>query len=98
VKLIKQPLQGRIDRSMDMYGYYRSGRKVNGVRSILVMHLLSEDGKNSICGVPKELTPSELTLGKKVCRGCMLIDRRQKKEKAKEERRVRMVEYTASMF
>jgi hypothetical protein len=98
VKLNKQPQKGRIDRSMNMYGYYRSGKKVNGVRSILVMHLIDEDGKSPMCGVPKELTLSEITLGKKICRGCMLIDKRQKKEIAKQERRVRMIEYTASMF
>jgi hypothetical protein len=98
VKLNKQPLKGRIDRSMNMYGYYRSGKNINGVRSILVMHLIGEDGKRPMCGVPKELTLSELTLGKKICRGCMLIDKRQKKEKAKQERKLWMTEYTASMF
>ncbi len=81
-----------------MYGYYRAGACINGVKSIVFMHLLKEDSKLPLCGNYRELTLSEFTLGKPICKGCSAVVRRQEKVKAKEEKRLREIEHSASMF
>lgn len=81
-----------------MYGYYRTGAAIRGVKSIVFMHLLAEDGKHPLCGNYRELTLSEFTLGKPICKGCSAVVRRQEKIKAKKEKQLREIEISALMF
>jgi len=81
-----------------VYGYYRTGGCINGVKSIVFVHLLKEDSKLPLCGNYRELTLSEFTLGKPICKGCSAVIRRQEKAKAKEQKRLREIELSASMF
>ena len=80
-----------------MYGYYRSGKKISGIREIIIVHIM-KDEQNAYCEVPKRLTPSEFTLGKHICGGCMTLKKKIEKEQRKKEQAKKMAEFTASMF
>jgi hypothetical protein len=81
-----------------VYGYYRTGAAIRGVKSIVFMHLLAEDGKHPLCGNYRQLTLSEFTLGKPICKGCSAVAKRQEKRKAKKEKLLREIEISALMF
>lgn len=81
-----------------MYGYYRTGAAIKGVKSIVFVHLLAGDGRRPLCGNYRELTLSDFTLGKPMCKGCSAAFRRQEKERVKKEKRLRDIEISASMF
>ena len=81
-----------------MYGYYRTGGCINGVKSIVFVHLLKDDGKLPLCGNYRELTLSQFTLGKPICKGCSAVAKRQEKERVKKERRLLAIEKSAAMF
>lgn len=81
-----------------MYGYYRTGGIVRGVKSIVFMHLVDESGAYPLCGNKRELSLSEFTLGKPICRGCVSVDKRAKRKKEKAERLFQAIERSASMF
>jgi hypothetical protein len=83
---------------MSVYGYYRTGALCKGKKSIVFMHLVDESGVRPLCGNERELTLSEFTLGKPICRGCASVDKRKKRKKQKEERRLHAIERSASMF
>jgi hypothetical protein len=83
-----------------MYGYYRSGQMVDGVREILVVHLIRRNN-NPMCGLPRSLAPTNVTFGKHVCKACKKArdnkETRQKRQ-AYKEKMANFIEYTATMF
>ena len=81
-----------------MYGYYRTGKLCRGKKSIVFMHLVDESGVRTLCGNERELTLSEFTLGKPICKGCASVDRRAKRKKEKAERLFLAIERSASLF
>ena len=97
MNLSTSPAKGR-NRRMSVYGYYRTGGIVRGVKSIVFMHLVDEGGAHPLCGNKRELTLSEFTLGKPICRGCASVDKRKKRKEQKEERLLHAIERSASMF
>ena len=87
-----------------MYGYYRSGRKIMGIREILLVHLM-KDEQNSYCNVPKRLTITGFGMGKYVCKGCKIEKKRLEKIERKKVLAEQLafkladdIKFTASMF
>lgn len=78
----------------EMYGYYKWGKKVNGIRKVSLMHLLDASNEKTMCNVKIDLVPSEVHAGRKICPMCISMEKRQKKK----ERRKEMMDYTYRMF
>ena len=80
-----------------VYGYEYTGRGAR--RKVTKVHLMANG--RPLCGREGEYILTEFGMGKRRCAGCLKMERQQKEELKKEERRKRLeyeIEYSKTMF
>ena len=80
-----------------MYGYEYTGPGYR--RRITKVHLMA--GGRPLCGREGEYILTDFGMGKRRCGSCLKIEKQQKEELKKEERRKRLeyeIEYSKTMF